>query len=493
MIKRGGKAAEDEAQIRRQAARSLADVFDRLYEGAFAIDLDGRISWMNGKFKALIGWNGVEPVEGRLVEEVVPDSHMREVVETGEAQLLDVFVLGSHQLVVSRIPLTNAEGQLTGAMGVILYHKLAALKPLIGKFQAMQRDLSAARQELAQSRRAKYGFGAIVGNSAVIRQVKRDARRAAERDTPVLLLGETGTGKELFAHAIHASSPRASGPLVRVNIAAIPESLLEAELFGVAPGAFTGADRRGRAGKFQTAEGGTLFLDEIGDLPLALQPKLLRVLEEKEVEALGSDKVRPVDVRVISATSRDLAGLVEEGQFRADLFYRLNGLPLTLPSLAERRTDIPLIAEALLDQLRNAEGRGALDIEPDALELLARGRWKGNVRELRNVLEQALLRMDEGGVVTADLLETLVSLDRLTDEGAEAEKAFPSRSDVSPEGEVPDPSQIRPLKETLAEVEREAIRQALLACGGVRSKAAKLLGVSRAQFYQKMANLDLND
>lgn len=168
---RGGKEVDDEAQIRRQAARSLADVFDRLYEGAFAIDLEGRISWMNGKFRALIGWNGTQPVEGRPVEEVVPESHMREVLRTGEAQLLDVFVLGNHQLVVSRIPLTNAEGRLTGAMGVILYHKLAALKPLIDKFQAMQRDLSAARQELAQSRRAKYGFGSIVGNSEPIRQV----------------------------------------------------------------------------------------------------------------------------------------------------------------------------------------------------------------------------------------------------------------------------------------------------------------------------------
>ena len=296
-------------------------------------------------------------------------------------------------------------------------------------------------------------------------------------------MGETGTGKELLAHAIHAAGPRAAAPLVRINIAAIPEGLLEAELFGVAPGAFTGADRRGRAGKFQTAEGGTLFLDEIGDLPLTLQPKLLRVLEEKEIEALGSDKVRPVDVRMISATSRNLAQRVEDGLFRADLYYRLNGLPLTLPPLAERRGDIPLIAEALLDQLRDAEGRGALDIEPDALELLARARWKGNVRELRNVLEQALMRMDEGGVVTRALLADLVTEPPPSEANPSVERRAAAAS----------PAEIRPLKETLAAVEREAIRQALAATGGVRSKAAKLLGISRAQFYQKLANLGLTD
>src|SRR5204862_1408177 len=191
----------------------------------------------------------------------------------------------------------------------------------------------------------------FVGSSPAAVEVKRQARRAGMSSSPVLLLGETGTGKELLAHAIHAGSSRASGPLVSVNIAAIPDTLLEAEFFGVAPGAYTGADRKGRDGKFKLADGGTLFLDEIGDMPLALQTKLLRVLQEQEVEPLGSNQVVRVDVRIIAATSRDLPAMVADGRFRADLFYRLNVLPIRLPALRERMADLEALIEALADDI----------------------------------------------------------------------------------------------------------------------------------------------
>jgi transcriptional regulator with PAS, ATPase and Fis domain len=226
---------------------------------------------------------------------------------------------------------------------VILYDRLQALRPLVSKFQQMQSDLASVRQLLAETRRAKYTLADFVGDSLPARRVRDEATRAARRSGAVLLQGETGTGKELVAHAIHSASERANGPLVSLNAAAIPESLLESELFGVEPGAFTGAASKARPGKFQLADGGTLFLDEVGDMPLALQPKLLRVLQEGEVEPIGGTRVLPVDVRVIAATSRDLKSMVDSGQFRADLYYRLNVLPILLPPLRERLADLPAL------------------------------------------------------------------------------------------------------------------------------------------------------
>jgi transcriptional regulator with PAS, ATPase and Fis domain len=282
------------------------------------------------------------------------------------------------------------------------------LQPLISKFALLQRDLDEARQQLASQRRHKYSFASFVGTSPPAVEVKRQARRAAQSSSPVLLLGETGTGKELLAHAIHGASARAGGPLVGVNIAAVPETLLEAEFFGVAPGAYTGADRKGRLGKIQLADGGTLFLDEIGDMPLNLQAKLLRVLQEKEVEPLGSNRVCPVDLRVIAATSADLPRRVADGSFRADLYYRLNVLPLTLPPLRQRLDDLPSLCEFILARLAEKTGSLPRDIDSAALALLREQRWPGNLRQLRNTLEQAVAMTDGDTLGAAELRSLLL-------------------------------------------------------------------------------------
>jgi transcriptional regulator with PAS, ATPase and Fis domain len=286
----------------------------------------------------------------------------------------------------------------------------------------------------------------------------------------VLLLGETGTGKELLAHAIHAGSTRAERAFVSVNLAAVPETLLEAEFFGVAPGAYTGADRKGRDGKFRLADGGTLFLDEIGDMPLALQAKLLRTLQDQEVEPLGSNQVLKVDVRVIAATSRDLRKLVAEGRFREDLYYRLNVLPVRLPALRERPEDLEALAENLLEGIAIRTGMPQRELDPSALAVLATYRWPGNVRELRNVLEQAAMFTDNPRLGSADFASIIPV----------------ASGDAPPETSS---RALRPLPQLIAEIERSSIESALAATGGNKASAAKLLGISRATLYERLAAL----
>ena len=388
----------DGQRILELAARSMFDLFANASEGMLLVDRESRVVWINEQYKRFLpalGFDRAEDFVGHPVAEVVQNTQMDRVIRTGKPILIDLLSNKAGTFVVSRIPLRDESGQVIGALGIVLFdHPETTLQPLIHKFANLQRDLDDARRELATQRKNKYTLASFVGSSAPAVEVKRQARRAAMSSSPVLLLGETGTGKELLAHAIHGASARASGPLVSVNIAAVPDTLLEAEFFGVAPGAFTGADRKGRDGKFKLADGGTLFLDEIGDMPLSLQPKLLRALQEGEIEPLGSNKLVPFDARVIAATSRDLGELVREGKFREDLFYRLNVLPIRVPPLRERRPDIPALVEVLAEDIGLRNGTPAPEFSTEAIAMLSAQAWRGNIRELRNVLEQAAMRSD---------------------------------------------------------------------------------------------------
>ena len=325
-------------------------------------------------------------------------------------------------------------------------------------------------------------MASFIGSSPAALEVKRQARRVAQTDSTVLLLGETGTGKELLAHGIHAASRRAHEPFVGVNIAAVPETLLEAEFFGVAPGAYTGAERKGRDGKFKLADGGTLFLDEIGDMPLMLQSKLLRALQEQEIEPLGSNRIERVDVRIDAATSRDLAAMVAAGSFRADLFYRLNVLPIRLPPLRERLADLEALVEALSEDIARRSGLPARSVSPEALALLARNTWPGNNRELRNTLEQAALMTDEL-VLEARHFEPMRAAPALP--AIAPPPALPERA--QPPDPVPASAGVRPLSEQVAATERAAIAQAMAATGGNRAAAARLLGMPRSVLYERLA------
>jgi transcriptional regulator with PAS, ATPase and Fis domain len=460
---------KDPAEIRRIAKRSLFEGLDHMCEGAIIVDRDARIVWISEKYAARLKLASAQAAAGKVVEDVIPNSLMREVVRTGEPIMLDIMQFGDESFVVMRVPIKDERGRVIGAAGFMLFDRLRYLQPLVSKFARLETELADTQKSLAEERRAKYTFSNFIGASAAAMEAKRQARRAAQVDTTVLLLGETGTGKEILAQAIHSASPRAHGPFIGVNVAAVPDTLLEAEFFGASPSAYTGADRRGRDGKFVLANGGTLFLDEVGDMPMSMQAKLLRVLQEKEVEPLGSNRVAKVDVRVIAASSVDLRQMVSMGRFRSDLYYRLSVLPIELPPLRERIADIESLCDHILEDIARRSGQPQRELTPTALAVLSSYAWPGNIRELRNVLEQVTLNSDHPRLSAEEF--TLV-LPRV---GSAARQA----------GERP----TLKLADIVADAERSAIRSALAAADGKKILAAELLGISRATLYQKLSDL----
>jgi transcriptional regulator with PAS, ATPase and Fis domain len=467
-----------DALMLKLAAQSMFDTFASTAMGSMLVDREHRVVWISEGYKQFLpalGFDSAEAFVGRRVEEVVPNTMMNQVIDSGRPILVDLLSNQAGTFLVSRLPLRDAAGQVIGAFGMVLLDQPeTTMQPLMTKFARLQKELDAARQQLAAQRRPKHSIASFIGNSAAAVEVKRQARRVARTDSTVLLLGETGTGKELLAHGIHAASTRAARPFVAVNIAAVPESLLEAEFFGVAPGAYTGAERKGRDGKFKAADGGTLLLDEIGDMPLALQSKLLRVLQEQEVEPLGSNRVQRIDVRIIAATSRDLPAMVAEGSFRADLYYRLNVLPIRPPPLRERLGDLEALVEALAEDIARRSGLPHKGLNADALDLLGQHDWPGNIRELRNVLEQATLMTDDPMLGVAHFQGLLPG----------RAPAAPPR-DSAP-AQVPAGPTFKPMPQAVAELEAALIAQALQRTGGNKLAAARLLGISRATLYQKL-------
>ncbi|WP_431777895.1 sigma-54 interaction domain-containing protein [Ottowia caeni] len=477
----------DAASILELAARSMFDLFAGASEGMLLVDRHARVVWINDQYRRFLpalGFANEEDFIGSPVSSVIENTQMDQVLRTGRPILIDLLVNRAGTFVVSRIPLRDDAGEVIGALGIVLFDQAATnLQPLMAKFARLQQDLDDARRELAAQRGAgpradrqsRYTFASFIGASPAAVEVKRQARRAAQSGSPVLLLGETGTGKELLAHAIHATSVRSQGPLVSVNIAAVPDTLLEAEFFGVSAGAYTGAERKGRVGKFKLADGGTLFLDEIGDMPLSLQAKLLRALQEGEIEPLGSNELVPFDARLIAATSRDLSALVAAGTFREDLYYRLNVLPIRVPPLRERRSDIPALVDALCEDMGH-RGTPPPELTGSALALLAAQSWRGNIRELRNVLEQAALRSDSARL-DAPLMEAVLRESGLA-------HVHPA---LQPEPAPPDAGALlRPLAEQVAELEQRAIAAAMKSTNGNKLATARLLGISRAKLYERL-------
>jgi Nif-specific regulatory protein len=329
--------------------------------------------------------------------------------------------------------------------------------------RTLEQSLKSARSELHQ----RYGFDQIIGRSPVLREALTRANQVARTASTVLVTGESGTGKELVARAVHHASPRADGPFVAVNCAALPDTLLESELFGHERGAFTGADRQ-KPGRFELAAGGTLFLDEVGELPAAVQVKLLRVVQEREYQRLGGTATLKADIRLITATNRDLAAELAAGRFRSDLFYRLSVFNVHLPALRERGDDVLLLADSFIRSLAPKMGKGDVTLSRDACEVLRQHPWPGNIRELQNAIERALITC-EGTLITA------AHLGLAAPSGRAAPAAAPA---------APPPAEAT--RASLEAIERNAILDALGRAHGNKSRAATLLGLTRFQLYTRL-------
>jgi transcriptional regulator with PAS, ATPase and Fis domain len=436
---------------------NLLDLLSSLCQGSIAVDEHCNILLISDAYRTLINIpEGIDPV-GRPVEQFLPTTQLPRVVKSGKPSFVDLMQIEQQWCVVTRLPIKNPEQKTIGAIGFVFYDDLDSLQPLFDKFARLKRKF----EEEKILRPSRYALEDMLGSAPATQQLRRQALRAAQLDTTLLLLGETGTGKELLAQGIHHASTRRSGPFVGINMGALPEALAEAELFGTAPGAYTGAHSKGRVGKVQLADGGTLFLDEIAEMPLTMQAKLLRVLQEREVEALGSNRLEKVDVRIIAATAKDLRKQVETGEFREDLYYRLNVLPIHLPPLRDRLDDLPELTQHMLKQIQHQSQLPELTLAQTAVEWLALYNWPGNIRELRNRLERGCV-MAEGEFIEA------------TDLGALDE--LPSTKAASPNS----------LKNTRFQAETHAIEQAILHCNGNKTAAAKFLGISRASLYSRL-------
>ena len=457
---------ERPAALEEKFVENVFRIFDHMPIGINFVDENGKVIRLN---KAMLDYlKFTHDVEGRHIYEIEPTSRLPIVLQTRKAEIgqRHRFADG-REAIVHRIPVID-NGKLIGALGIILFGDVQDVYLLAERNRLLLNKLAHYEKEKSPYQ-AKYGLHDILGDSPDTRACKEQVRRIARSNSNVLIIGESGVGKELFAHAIHLESPRRDAPFVRLNCAAIPETLLESELFGYVEGAFTGAKKGGQAGKFELAEGGTLFLDEIGDMPYAMQAKLLRVLQEREFERVGGKEIIRVNVRVISATNVELESLVQTGGFRRDLFYRLNVLSLKIGPLRERREDIPNLVYHFLGQIYQENGCYAT-ISQECLAALARYSWPGNIRELRNVVEKIALEA-EGRV------------SRLEDMPAYIRRNLGNSS-------VPlDKS--KGLRALLAQVEADSIRQALEQCGGCKTQAAAWLQIPKMRLYRKLKQFKL--
>jgi len=450
--------------------KSLGDEFiyaliDNPYECPIVIDNKGIIRFMSRFSKRLIGIDPEKAV-GRHIKDVIKETHLHEILKDGKARIADLLYIAGRQQVISRIPLQDLQGRILGAVGKGVFSKVSKVAELSQRIEHLSDQVKYYKQRVTDMR----GGSTIVGGTEAILRMKENALLAAKSNASVLITGESGTGKEVVAYFIHQNSSRSGGPFIRVNCASIPRELFESELFGYEGGAFTGARSQGKPGKFELANGGTILLDEIGEMPRPMQAKLLRVLQERTVDRLGGTKPIPADFRLIAATNRDLQEMVRKGDFRMDLFYRINILSIHAPSLRDIRGDIPLLAAHLIGLLNEEMGWGASAISPEAMEELKRYDWPGNVRELRNVIERAMIIAKERVIRPEDLPDRI--------RGGAGAVAIPPVASRSPRAGN--------LRLILAETERQVILETLRNAGGNKAKAAKMLGIHRTSLYQKM-------
>lgn len=428
------------------------------------VNKNGYIENMSQAYGDFLGIQ-VQNAIGRHVTEVIENTRMDIVVKTGVPETGETQDIHGEKMIATRIPIRK-NGMVIGAYGRVLVRNTRELHMLHDKLSSIEMELNMYKRTFEKINTAKYTVDDIIGDCSIMQDLKDSVRKVAKTNSNVLIMGESGTGKELFAHSIHAGSMRRKAPFVCVNCGSIPEQLIESELFGYEEGAFTGARKGGKIGLFPAAHGGTIFLDEIGELPLSMQVRLLRVLQDREIQRVGSNVREKVNVRVVAATNRNLYQMVKKGEFRSDLYYRLNVVTLHLPLLRERKEDLPLLIQMILSKISKKESLGAIEISREAMDHLLRYDWPGNVRELENVLERAINFTDAGEKIKA--------------------KNLPERITGSMVSQT-----MMPLKELMENTEKDAIKDALLRCRNCKAKAANELGISRTTLYEKMMKYEI--
>jgi len=449
-----------EHEKKNQLQRSLEVVLDTAYDGLIVVNKDRIVTMTNQAFANLFH-KSPEDMIGKPITEIYQNSKFTDVLETGLPVHGYLHDLNGHEIIASRIPIIQ-DGKIVGALGKVVFKDLNELYALTKRVDSLRSELFYYKKHMLQKNLTALEL--LKGKNPIMNALVHTAQRVAKSGSTVLIRGESGTGKELFAQLLHTESTRWQGPFIKVNCAAVPENLLESELFGYEDGAFTGARKGGQVGKFELADGGTLFLDEIGDMEMSMQVKLLRVIQDWEIERLGSSKPRKVDVRLVAATNRDLEAMIRDKQFREDLYYRLNVVTLSIPPLRERRDDIEALIETFLKKFNLQFTQSVTGITLEAKNVLVKYCWPGNIRELENIIERAFNMVDGPEIQLKHLPNYLQIL-------AGCEKRTFARET---------------LEHILNEVEKEALIYALDISKGNKVEAAKTLGLSRAGLYKKL-------
>lgn len=419
-------------------------------EGVISIDNDRRITTFNSVAGKIVGISEGDAI-GRSIDELIIDTRLSKVLENNTPELGQLFKMGKYQVLTNRVPII-LKGKPVGAVATFQD---------ITKIQEYEQRIRA--ELLTKGHVAKYSFSEILGESDILLKAKESARRYAANNSTVLIVGESGTGKEMFAQSIHLESQRRNQPFVAVNCAAIPENLLESELFGYEEGAFTGARKAGKSGLFTEAHGGTIFLDEIGEISIGLQSRLLRVIQEREVMPVGSNKVIPIDIRIIAATNKNLLQEIEKGNFRSDLYYRLNILKLQVPALRGRKDDIKLLSAYFANRIASKYNK-QVEISMNALDKLQHYNWPGNIRELDNIIERLVVLNDS--IITGEQVEEILY-------------------------EQAEPIELQNIDnniDSLEEVKERHINRILSECEGNQTLAANRLGISRTHLWRIINN-----
>ena len=442
----------------------LKMILELAYDGILVVDAEGYITMISNAYKKFLGIEGDEVI-GKHVTEVIENTRMHIVAQTGIPEINDFQEIRGGHMVATRMPY-YVDGKIAGAIGKVIFRNVSELQSINKKYAKIEKELKNLKSEISSLHRAKYSLDQIISNNEEMTKIKYQVSKMVHSRSSVLIQGESGTGKELFAHAIHLSSRRRDMPFIKVNCAAIPEHLLESELFGYEKGSFTGADKNGKIGKFELADQGAIFLDEIGDMPLQMQAKILRVIQEGEVERIGSNSPKQIDVRIIAATNRNLKLMVEERTFREDLYYRLNVINLSVPPLRERKEDIILLSRHFVDQLNHENQGNVKGLSEKAQMQLISYDWKGNIRELKNVIERAY-----------NIIE-----------GEELIQPWHLPAHIYSGKEV---STGEPLKDLVDAAEKKIILERLIAFKGNKSKAAADLGISRMALHKKLEKFNM--